>query len=142
MNLIRLANGNDFFELGVQIEEDSSIQSFGDAYVTIQVQSEGFAGHNDLWVLAEDMRSFARNLVSLEASLIGEARLESISPNELSIKVRSVSGRGNLSVEGTSGYEVRRDNSASWHSVSFGFEFEPSQLSGVVRLPWIQRFAG
>jgi hypothetical protein len=28
------------------------------------------------------------------------------------------------------------------HAVSFGFEFEPSQLSVAVQLPWVKRHAG
>ncbi len=142
MTPLCLSNGEDFFEVHVQVEEDSSIQSIGDAYLVAQVRSEGFVGHNDLWVQSEVMRQFARDLLALERSLKGEARLESMSPNELSVKLRSVSTRGNVAICGSLGYEVRRENCTFWHSVSFGFEFEPSQLSQAIRLGWVRQYAG
>ncbi|QSI78194.1 hypothetical protein [Niveibacterium microcysteis] len=113
-----------------------------DAYLTVAVRSNGFAGHNDLWVAGPSLRSFCSRLVELERTLRGEATLKSISPNELKLVVSSVTSRGNIAVHGTTGYEVQRENSAFWHSVSFGFEFEVAQLSRAVALPWFKRYAG
>lgn len=142
MTTLRLTNAGDFIEMSVAIEEDEKLQSNGDVYVTLKIQSEGFSGHNDLWVIADQMRKFASVLVALERNLRGEVKLESVSPNELSLKVFSVSSRGNVAVQGSTGYEVGRENRSFWHSVSFGFEFEPSQLLHAVQLPWVQRYAG
>jgi hypothetical protein len=130
---------DDWFEMAVTIEEDHTLQSFGDAYITIKVQSHGFAGHNALWVTGNEFASFSRSLLALEKSLSGEAVLESISPNDLRFRIRSVSSRGHLAVEGETGYQIQGENGLYWHSVSFGIEFEPSQLTEAVKLPWVQR---
>ena len=142
MTVMRFSDAANFFEMGVAIEEDRSVQSFGDAYVTIKVQSSDFSGHNDLWIFGTDMAKFCSALVRLERELRGSASVESVSPDELQLKVSSVTSRGHLAVQGKTGYEVRRENSVHWHSVSFGFEIEPSQLSEAVRLPWVGRYAG
>lgn len=142
MSLLSLRSGDDFFEMGVAIEEDQMLSSHGDAYVTVKVQSKGFSGHNDLWVLAEAMQSFCSALIKLEKNLQGEAHLEAISPGELELKVRSVNSRGGIGVVGTTGYQVQDEGREYRHAVSFGFEFEPSQLSVAVQLPWVKRYAG
>jgi len=142
MSILRLQNIDDFFEMGVAIEEDHTLQNFGDAYITIKVQSHGFVGHNDLWVTGNAFASFCRSLLALEKSLSGEAVLESISPKKLKLRIRSISSRGHLAVEGETGYQIHGENGLYWHSVSFGIEFEPSQLTKAVKLPWVQRCAG
>jgi hypothetical protein len=143
MDVLRFSDGQNYFEMGVAIEEDRALPSHGDAYVTVKVQSEGFNGHNDLWVLAAALTTFCRSLVQLNSSLKGEALLEAMSPKELELKVCSVSSRGHLAVEGSTGYNVQGRNGYSyWHAVSFGLEFEPSQLAAAVALPWVQRYAG
>lgn len=142
MESLRFSNGEDFVELHLQVDEDSSLPGHADAYVTMRVASAGFTGHNDFWIHADALRNFAANLVGLDGSLSGQAHLESISPNELNLMVRSVSSRGHLAIAGSLGYEVRRENSAFWHSAAFGFEFEPAQLALACRHDLIRRYAG
>ena len=120
-------------------QEDGELPSRGDAYVTVRISSNGFSGHNDLWVSSESIRSFCRNLIRLEESRTGETILKSISPGELHIKVFSTSSRGHMGIEGTTGYSIQTENSRFNHSVSFGFEFDPSQLVQAVRVDWVKR---
>jgi hypothetical protein len=134
---MRFENSGSHFEMGVAIEEDESIQTRGDAYITLDVLSGGFAGRNDLWVLGRDFSAFCADLVALELSLKGEATLESISPNELKLRIFSANGRGLLAVEGNTGYAVQGQDGVFWHSVSFGFTFEPQQLTKALALPWL-----
>ena len=142
MTTLRFQNGKDFFEMAVATEDDSALPNYGDAYVTVKVQSAGFVGHNDLWVLGPAMSAFCHALVRLERSLRGEAVLESIAPDELELKVHSVTSRGHLAVEGKTGYYINGENAMYWHSVSFGLEFEPGQLSTAITLAWVKRYAG
>jgi hypothetical protein len=136
--MIRFENQDDFVEIDLAMQEMADLPSRGDAYVTIRVSVAGFAGHNDLWVLASALRSFCQSLLVLERDRQGEAVLESISPNELHLVVRSVDSCGHLAVEGSTGYEVQRDHSRPWHSVAFGFEFDPSQLVRAVNVAWVR----
>ena len=139
--MLRFWEGENYLELEVLPEEDTSLQSYGDAYVTVEVSSNGFRGHNDLWVSSESLRGFCRALVALEASRRGEAELESISPDELHLKVHSISSRGHVAVSGKTGYLIQHESGGFWHAVEFGFEFDPSQLASAVKLPWVARYA-
>ncbi|MEK8034998.1 hypothetical protein AACH06_29635 [Ideonella sp. DXS29W] len=140
--MLRFAQGDSFFEMDVPVFEDVSLQSVNGSVVVLRVRSSGYAGENDLWVHTEDLHRFAIGLVELERSLRGEARLTSMSPNELDLKVLAVSSRGHLAVQGTTGHLIQGENQVSWDSVSFGFEFEPSQLSAAVAEPWVRKNAG
>lgn len=141
MSALRISNGDNFLEIGLAIEEDHTLPSHGDAYITLNVQSGGFAGHNDLWAQSESMSAFCRALIALNETIKGEAVLESISPGELVLKVFSFNSRGGIAVEGSTGYHIIGENREFWHSVSFGFEFEQTQLSTLVQLPWVKRYA-
>jgi hypothetical protein len=134
--VLRFETGGDFFELDVVDQE--SVHTRGDAYVTVRVSSTGFAGHNDLWVDGDSLRDFCRALVTLERERKGRAELRAISPNELVVIVRSIDSRGHMAVEGTTGYRTGRELSV-WHAVHFGFEFEPSQLVMATSVDWVKR---
>jgi len=135
--MLRFENQQDFVEIDLISQETADLPSHGDAYLTIRALSGGFAGRNDLWVLAPAIRSFCRALTILERERRGEAVLESVSPNELRLVVRSVDSRGHMLIEGSTGHEVQRENSRPWHSVAFGFEFDPSQLRQAVSVDWV-----
>ena len=90
---------------------------------------------------AESLRGFCRASVALEASRRGTAELESISPDELHLKVHSITSRGHVAVSGKTGYLIQHDSGGFWHSVEFGFEFDPSQLASATKLPWVSRYA-
>ncbi len=139
--MLRFDNQEDFLEIDLATQETADLASRGDAYLTIRVSSGGFAGHNDLWVLAVGLQSFCQSLVALEHDRRGQAVLESMSPDELRIVVRSVDSRGHMAVEGSTGYGLQRENSRPWHSVAFGFEFDPSQLVRAVSVDWVRRNA-
>lgn len=109
-----------------------------DAYITIRVQSSGFSGSNDLWVNGADFKSFCRQLVELEKSRKGEARLSSISPDELSLTIKSIDSLGRVAVVGDTGYSVHIGQQTDEHRVTFGFEFDPSQLAAAVVTPWVK----
>src|SRR5262245_11171968 len=140
-SMLRFWQGENYFELEVSPEEDKGVQSYRDAYVSVEVCSNGFRGHNDLWVLSESLRSFCRALVALEVSRRGAAELVSISPNELDVKVHSITSRGHVAISGKTGYLVQHESDGFWHSVEFGFEFDPSQLVSATELPWVLRYA-
>ena len=139
--MLRFEPQKDFVEIGLASQETDDLPSRGDAYVTIHVSSAAFTGHNEIWMLAPALRSFCQSLVALERDRRSEALLESVSPDELRVVVRSVDSRGHMAVEGSTGYSVRRENIRSWHSVRFGFEFDPAQLVKAVSVDWVKRNA-
>ena len=138
MSVLKFDNSGSYFEMSVAIADDPLVQNCGDAYITIDALSDGFKGHNDLWVLGEAFSAFCAALISLEHSLKGEATLASISPNELKLRIFSVNNRGHLAVEGSTGYWSQSQEGSFWHSVSFGFSFEPQQLTKAISAPWMR----
>ena len=67
--------------------------------------------------------------------------LESMAPDELRLVIRSVDSSGHMAVEGATGHQVLREHSRPWHSLTFGFEFDPSQLVKAVSIDWVRRNA-
>jgi len=139
--ILRIESGSDFLELDATIEEEPTLQSLGDAYVTVIVQAGGFGGRNDLWVQREQIEEFVAQLAALDRNLSGEARLSAPSPDELELVVRAVTSRGHVALCGTTRYFIQRENGRYWHAVSFGFEFEPSQIATALRHSWLSRYA-
>jgi len=138
---VRFESHEDFLEMEATIEEDASLQSLGDAYVTVLVQASGFRGHNDLWVQRESLEAFVTQLDALNRNLSGEARLSGISPDELELVIRAVTSRGHVAISGSTDYFIQSDNGRHWHSVSFGFEFEPGQMTTALWHSWLSRYA-
>ena len=134
MSIVRIAAGANFLEIGLSSGDPPA----GDAYLTLKIGSHSFAGENDLWIQEQALRKFCCELTELERSLTGEASLSSVWPKELSLRFFAVTGRGHLAVEGSTGYDVQSENGSWWHSVSFGFEFEFSQLSAALSESWVR----
>lgn len=46
-----------------------------------------------------------------------------------------------MGVRGNTGFEVMHGTNLFPHAVTFGFEFDPSQLVSVVKVDWVKRNA-
>jgi len=139
--MIRFHDLNDYFELDMATQEGIESPAMGDAYMTLKIVSAGFVGHNDLWVDALSLRKFCTDILQLATKRQGTARIEGMSPNEMEITVRSIDRSGHMIVEGTTGYGVHRERGLRHHSVTFGIEFDPSQLNEVERVSWVRQNA-
>lgn len=139
--MIRFEDKNNYLELDIAMQEKDDLPSKGDAYITIKLHSNGYAGHNDLWVSYESLCNFCRNLIELEKKRKGETILESVSPGELYLQILSIDSLGHVGLKGTTGFQVFEGTDLFPHSVTFGFEFDPSQLEKAVKVDWI-RFNG
>jgi hypothetical protein len=113
----------------------------GDAYVAVAVESRGFAGRNDLHVVADAFQTFCTSLVSLQRTLKGEARLTGVMPNELDIVLAPADALGHIVVKGHIGYDVQMAHTSYWHAVHFGFQVEPTQLDAAANVPWVTEHA-
>ena len=134
MNVVRFTNGASLFEMNIAVEQDASLPSEGDACISASAESNGFAGACNAWVGRNELSAFLDSLVSLSKTLRGEARLESMSPQELSISISGSGGRGHFSLKAVLGQEFYCPESRYWHSASFGFTIEPEQLAAQVAL--------
>ena len=139
--MIRFHDQTDYLELDLAMQEEAGTPAEGDAYMTLRIVSAGFQGQNDLWVDSRTLRRFCRDILDLATRRQGSATIEGMSPNELAIKVRSIDRSGHMVVEGSTEYEVQRERGTRRHSITFGIEFDPSQLNEVERVPWIRQNA-
>jgi len=113
----------------------------GDAYVSVSVDSRGYAGANDLHVFSEEFKSFCKGLVNLQKNLKGKVELKSISPDEMDITIQPFDALGHISVKGKLGYHIYTKHSSNWHSVEFGFEVDPQELDKIIKVDWVQKYA-
>ena len=139
-SVLRFGTHENFVEVGAVVERDLTLQSHGDVRLLVLVRSNGFSGHNDLWVQRDALIAFAAQLAGLDSLLSGKAKLSSISPGELELVIRSVSTRGHIGVAGSTGYRIQSENATYQHSVSFWFEIEPSQLSAALQRSWLSQY--
>ena len=137
--MIRFEDHHNFFELDLAMQETEELPSKGDGYISIRLCSNGYSGHNDLWVSSESLGRFCCNLIDLEKKRKGETLLESISPGELYLQIFSIDSFGHMGVRGKTGFAVINGTDLFPHSVSFGFEFEPSQLVKAVKVDWVRK---
>jgi hypothetical protein len=54
-------------------------------------------------------------------------------------QIFSVDSLGHMGVRGKTGFEVINGTDFFPHSVTFGFEFEPSQLVSAVKVDWVKK---
>lgn len=137
---LRFGNLDNFVEISAAVEQDPSLQSDGDARLSIVVQSHGFSGRNHCWTARAALRDFAEQLAQLDRSLKGAAKLESISPGELDLHVRTVSPLGHMVVVGSAARRLRDDYESYLHSVAFGFEIDATQLSAALSNSWLSEY--
>ena len=134
MTPLRLTDGSSSLEVALASWDP-------DAYVTVAIESRGFAGRNDLHVVAGAFRDFCASLISLQKTLKGEARLTGVMPNELDIVIAPADKLGHIAVKGHTGYHVQMAHTSYWHAVHFGFQIEPSQLDAAVEVDWVKQNA-
>lgn len=135
---MKIENGSNYLEIEVQLETDSSLPSCGDALIGIAVSSNGYSGKNQVWVAKQELDLFAASLKELEKIRKGEAVLNSMSPDELSLKVYSYDSVGHMAVEGITGHQVIGSVTFK-HSVRFGFIIDSEQLVKLSKASWLNQ---
>ncbi len=120
-------------------EETDELPSKGDVRVSVLIKSNGFRGHNDVWLDGDNFDSFCRALIELEASRHGEAKIESMSPDEFELTIGSLDSVGHIGLWGKTGYHVMSPLKNFYHAVEFGFEVEPSQLQQAAKNELVRR---
>jgi hypothetical protein len=113
----------------LEIERAASDVDGYDIWLRVCVQFRGFSAEIDTWVLRAAWLGFAQHLGVLEERRQGEAKLEGMSPDELSITIRSTDRAGHMGVEGTVG--ARSHNYIASLQIAV-LVFDPSQLPALV----------
>jgi hypothetical protein len=104
----------------------------GSVQVSVRLVGYGFSGrHPNVWISREDFRSFLIDLRSLERSRRGEARLASMSPDELSLHLRITDPAGHVRVDAAIS-RIHYGSDFEPASVRLGFAFDPSRLPAIL----------
>ena len=101
-----------------------------DILVVLEVRCLGFTGRIDTWISRTAWAAFCNELEDLELNRQGAASVESISPKELRLTVRSTDRSGHMGVEGFVGYRGTRGEASLSFSV---LPFDPSSLPQLAR---------
>ena len=126
-------------DVSIVSEETDELPSKGDVRISVLIKSNGFRGHNDIWLDGENFDSFCRALIELETNRQGEAIIKSLSPGEFELTIGSLDSVGHIGVWGKTGYHVMSPIKNFFHAVEFGFEVEPSQLQQAVKNDVVRR---
>ncbi|AYM95635.1 hypothetical protein CLU86_2461 [Acidovorax sp. 62] len=111
---------SDFY---VSIE--SAEPSNEDVLVIVKARCPGFHGEIDTWIARDAWVGFCNQLAVLNEHRQGQATVESISPKELHLIVRSIDRLGHMGVEGELGY---RGVHGETHLRFSTMAFDPSTL--------------
>jgi hypothetical protein len=99
------------------------------------VRLEAFAGAVEAWIDRDSWATFCKQLIALEQTRQGKAILESMSPGELRLCVRSLDRLGHMGIEGELTHYIYGEGARQPQSLSLQFgtmEFDPMLLSKVV----------
>jgi hypothetical protein len=114
------SDSGDFLEI-----ERADAADACDLPLVVRLKYRGFTATIDCWVQRTAWFAFAQDLSILEQRGQGEAKVESTSPGELSISIRSLDRAGHMGVEGTLGIDTfEAEASLRFSSMAF----DPSQL--------------
>jgi len=124
------------FELSVAEVERGvpGVYAGGDVLLVVRVRMRGFSGAVDAWVLREAWTDFLSQLRRLEQDRTGEAILQSMSPDELRLRMFALDRAGHMAVEGelTSYYSAAHRPEST--TLKFGaIEIDPTALPAFVR---------
>jgi len=96
-----------------------------DVPIGVTVRCRGFTGRIETWILRTAWVEFCERLRLLEERRQGEASVESMSPKEFQLTVRSTDQTGHMAIEGLLGYRgVHGETLLSFSPMAF----DPSSL--------------
>ena len=130
---MRIGTEKEHTDLVVLERAPSGVPNEGDLRVQVSVTLGAFRGtYDSVWLEQPVLSDFVESLASLERTRSGEALLQSATPEEFSIKLRSRDNSGHLVAE-VSLQRYQYSGPTYWPTkVSGGFELEPTELPKIV----------
>ncbi len=135
---MKLSDNDCFLELVVTDRSASDAPDAGDTRFAIRARITAkdtvFTVETWCWVGLQNLVSFAGQLRVLEERREGSAVLESLSPFELSLEIRSIDRAGHVAAVGRVGHDCFSSSGGQrWSVVEFEIPFCPSELPALVR---------
>jgi hypothetical protein len=96
----------------------------GDVRLQLRLTCEGFAGTGSSWIARDAWQAFLRQLERLNDRRAGEAVVESMSPDELCLRIHATDPAGHVALEG----QVRTRSVRDLHWQFGSIQFDPTLL--------------
>jgi hypothetical protein len=105
----------------------------GSIRLSVKAAGYGFGGRNrSVWISHAELKRFLRSLSEVDATRRGEATLESMSPDEFQLRLYISDRAGHTRADLVLARRAYADH-AEDARVTFGFDFDPSFLPGLLR---------
>jgi hypothetical protein len=134
---VLVRDGEDYLEVTVT-ERLTGAYDAGDTQLAVRVRVSGtqtvLAAESQCWVELRALAAFAGQLRALEERRQGSAVLESMSPGELRLEIRTTDRAGHVAAVGQVGRWLGvGSGDPYWSAVAFRVPFCPTQLPALVR---------
>jgi hypothetical protein len=131
---VRIGSDEEFIEITELEKAPQHLPNAGDVRVCVHVKLKEFAGRYDsVWLEAPALKDFIAALGKLEHERNGSVVLESCSPNEFRLNIRSRDAQGHFVAE-VSLSRYQYSGPTNWRTlVCGGFELDPSSLPSVLQ---------
>jgi len=130
---MHIGSHNDFVEILELERAPQGLPNAGDVCVAVQVTLGEFNGrYESVWLEEPCLRDFVQQFATVEKTRTGVATLNSASPDEFVLTIRSRGSLGRFTGE-VSLRRYRYVDSASWPlTVSGSFDIEPTSLPSLL----------
>lgn len=129
--LIGRRNEHLVIEVLERLPDDSPTP--GDLRGKVSLKLREFTGcYSGVWLAKPDLNAFVEQLEALETSRSGSAKLEAMSPDELTLELRSMDDKGHFEAAVQLGrYQYSGDTDRPTR-ISGGFIVDPDQLPAIM----------
>ncbi len=140
--MYRFVNGNDYVEIDIGYFDDESEKGKAvDLEVALAFRINGFCGKGASYMLARQMQVFAAEIVGLEKTRRGGARLVHAA-GELSFEIRSLDRLGHMGILcRVTEYGHLGPDYLPFEASAF-MEISPEQLAAFARQWWVTVYGG
>jgi hypothetical protein len=129
-----ISAGEDYLELRPVSQTPQGVPGVGDTCFIIRVRCGSFSAETRAYIEADDIKTFAEGLRKLDELRHGAVVVESMSPGELRLEIRTTDRAGHLAALGQVGaWCFAGIAGPHWNVIGYCIPFCPSLLSQMAR---------
>ncbi len=128
-----IGRGNEYVKIEEQERLPGTSPCPGDVRVKVTVRLQAFCGsYSEIWLARPELERFIAQLQAVVETHTGKARLEAMSPDELTIELRPMDSFGHFEVFVRLGRHRSSGAISRPTVVAGGFVIEPDQLPSIL----------
>lgn len=130
---MKFGSENEYIEIDELERSPEGAPCAGDVNVRVNLKLQSFSGSYDgVWLEFPEIERFISNLEELDKTRSGSAKVESMSPDEFTLEVRSSDSLGHMEIEAQL-HRYQYSGSKSWPiHLKGGFEVEPEIIRSLL----------